>query len=158
MAKTQDERRSIAYKSKPSAISFTVYDLQGDPLPDEVERILSAFIETYVKDYGNATLAISVNRGQMPDTFTVSVGTSTKVTNPQDPKKNPNAKYENTTFSRSLSRTLTVASAPETTDQDLLKAYNTAIYGQIDNVEQELRAVVDAQVQKEIEQYYEDNK
>jgi hypothetical protein len=51
------------YRSNPSAISVTIYDLQGDPISEKVERALVQYAEAYVRDYGANSLAISVNRG-----------------------------------------------------------------------------------------------
>jgi len=61
--KRKGEVRPPDYRSKPTAVSFTVYDMQGDPISPNVEALILPFIEAFVKDYGANSLAISVDRG-----------------------------------------------------------------------------------------------
>ena len=84
----------------------------------------------------------------MADQISVTVGTSVKVTDPND-------KFQNSTFSRSLTRTVTVAPIPE--DNDKYESYEGAIADTFANLEKELRDTVEAQVQAEIRQFYLDN-
>lgn len=82
------------------------------------------------------------------DSIKVQVGLSVKVTN-------PNNQYENATFSRSLTRTISVAPPPE--DVDKLKDYKAYINSLENEADEELRQKVEVLVQQEIDQYYADN-
>jgi hypothetical protein len=61
--KGRGEVRPPDYKSKPTSVSITIYDIQGDPISPRIETFLSQFAEVWIKENGFDTLAISVNRG-----------------------------------------------------------------------------------------------
>jgi hypothetical protein len=84
----------------------------------------------------------------MADQISVTVGLSAKVSNPQN-------QFENSTFSRSITRTVTIAPAPE--DASKVADYENWVSGLIGSVEQTLKKTCDDQVQAEIDQFYEEN-
>jgi len=63
MSKKKKDVRPPDYKSNPTSVSITIYDIQGDPISPSVERMLSQFAEVWIKENGFNSLAISVNRG-----------------------------------------------------------------------------------------------
>jgi hypothetical protein len=84
----------------------------------------------------------------MADQISVNVGLSAKVSNPQN-------QFENSTFSRSITRTITIASPPE--DPDKVVDYEVWVKRLISGVEQDLKKTIDDQVQREIDEFYEEN-
>lgn len=82
------------------------------------------------------------------DSVRVNVGLSVKVTNPSN-------QYENATFTRSITRTRSVAPPPE--DADKLADYEVYLDNLEDQLDEKLRQKVEAKVQQEIDQYYADN-
>lgn len=82
------------------------------------------------------------------DFVQVSVSTSVKVTNPKD-------RYENTTFSRTFTRRVSVRPRPD--DEDQQEAYEAYISATEDELSAKLRDKVETELQEEIDQFYEDN-
>lgn len=82
------------------------------------------------------------------DNIKVSVGLSSKVSNPMN-------RFENSTFDRRVERSVSVSSLPD--DPDKLEAYEAYIQSLILKTEQELKKIVDEMIQDEIDQFIEDN-
>lgn len=51
------------YKSNPSSLSVTVYDLQGDPLSTDLAARIEQTVQALVSESGVQSLAINVARG-----------------------------------------------------------------------------------------------
>ena len=88
----------------------------------------------------------------MSDQISVSVGLSAKVSNPQN-------RFENSTFSRNLTRTITIAAIPDDPDTDPSKVveYEKFVTETLGAVEKNLKGLVEAQVQAEIDQFFDEN-
>lgn len=82
------------------------------------------------------------------DSIQVQVGLTVKVTN-------PNNQYENSTFSRSITRKQSIAAPPE--DLDKMEAYKQYVSNAEDTLESELREKVETLIQAEVDQFYKDN-
>lgn len=65
--KYQPRKRKITsvpeYKAKPTSLSVTVYDLQGDPLSVELATRIEQTVQAIVAESGLGSIAINVARG-----------------------------------------------------------------------------------------------
>lgn len=52
-----------AYKQYPRSVSITVYDMQGNPISDDIVSRIVSHAEESIKKENMQTLAIAVNKG-----------------------------------------------------------------------------------------------
>jgi hypothetical protein len=52
-----------AYKQYPRSVSITVYDMQGNPISDDIVSRIVSQAEESIKVDGYKSLAIAVNKG-----------------------------------------------------------------------------------------------
>lgn len=82
------------------------------------------------------------------DTIGVTVSTNVKVTNPKD-------RYENATFFRSHSRTMTIAPPPENAEERA--AYEEWVENERSGLTKTLEEVIDREIQQDVDGFYRDN-
>lgn len=66
MASNNRKRKNenwTAYKQYPRSVSITVYDMQGNPISNDIVNRIVSHAEESIKKENMQTLAIAVNKG-----------------------------------------------------------------------------------------------